>query len=47
VSALYAARPDLVTLTPKLSEINALVRAGLRECPGMEITEETTTQFRS
>lgn len=44
--ALYAARPDLVTLEPKSREINTAIRAGLRECPGLVIRKEIRTGVR-
>lgn len=33
-------RPDLVTIEPKVRDINTLVNLGLRELPGLEIREE-------
>ena len=47
IHALYAARPDLVTLEPKTNNINAAIRQdGVRQIPGLEIWEETETSVR-
>lgn len=40
VAKLAQAKPDLVTIEPKTREINALVNAGARDIPGLEIREE-------
>lgn len=47
VKALYAARPALCTLEPSASAINAELRAGMRECPGLRIWEEIDTTVRT
>lgn len=47
VHALYAARPDLCVVEASASKINAELRAGMRECAGLAITEEITTTVRS
>lgn len=46
IRALYAARPDLVRLEANASAINAALRDGMTECPGLKITEETTAEVR-
>ena len=45
--ALHKARPELVTLEPKTNAINAEVRGGMRECPGLRIWEETDVTVRA
>lgn len=48
LAALYAVRPDLVTLEPKTSAINIAIRSqGLTECPGLRIWTETDTSVRA
>lgn len=42
VRALYAARPDLVSLEANGPAIRAALRAGLRNCAGLRIWEETS-----
>lgn len=48
IRALYAARPDLVTLSEKASEINSLIRGddGLREIPGLRIFQAVEVSTR-
>ena len=43
---LYAAKPELVGLVPKTFEINAAIRAGLTEAPGIRIWWETAVSVR-
>ena len=48
IHALYAARPDLVSLEPKTNAINTAIRqGGDRKIPGLEIYEEIDTSVRS
>lgn len=46
IAALYAARPELVELTPKRAAILALIRDGTREIPGLVIRKEVTVNAR-
>ena len=46
VNALHKARPELVELTVKRSEILARIRAGEREIPGVKIYQETKVSVR-
>jgi len=47
VKALYAARPTLCTLEASAAAINAELRGGMRECPGLRIWEEIDTTVRT
>lgn len=46
IHALYAAHPDLVTLTVKRSDVLAKIRAGAREIPGINIRKEINVGVR-
>lgn len=46
IHALYKARPDLVELTVKRADVLALIRAGTREIPGLNIRQETVANAR-
>ena len=46
IHALYAARPDLVEITPRRSIILTAIRAGLREIPGVRIHRELNVGVR-
>lgn len=46
IHALYAARPDLVQLTPRTSVILTAIRAGLLEIPGINIRKEINVGVR-
>jgi pyruvate/2-oxoglutarate dehydrogenase complex dihydrolipoamide acyltransferase (E2) component len=46
INALYKARPELVELNVKRSEILARIRAGEREIPGVKIYQETKVSVR-
>lgn len=43
---LYATRPDLVELSLRKAAVNIEIAKGVRELPGLEIYEETTTGVR-
>lgn len=43
LAAAYAAHPELFTVEPKTAEINARVRAGMSEWPGVRIWWDTQT----
>jgi len=45
VVALAKSRPDLVTITPKTREINALVNGGERTIAGLSITQEVEAKL--
>lgn len=47
-AALYKARPDMVTLTPKQAELNKLVagESGLREIPGCRVFQDMDVTAR-
>lgn len=47
VKALHAARPELVELQPRRSEINSVISAGDREIPGLRIWEENESRVRA
>lgn len=47
INALYKAHPNCVKLEPKLSEINNLVEMGMRNIPGVKLTEELAIETRS
>lgn len=47
IAALLAARPEFVSLEPKTAAINAEIRGGTREIPGLEIWEEADVSVRS
>jgi hypothetical protein len=47
IALLYKSRPELVSLEPLTNAINAEVRGGMRECPGLEIWEETDVSVRA
>jgi hypothetical protein len=47
IKAVYAARPDLCSLSILPAQVNCRIREGLRECPGLRIYEETVTHVRS
>lgn len=47
IAALYKSRPDLVAMSPLTGVINAEIRAGMRECQGLEIFEETDVTVRA
>jgi hypothetical protein len=46
-SELYAAHPELCEISVITSAVNAAIKAGLRECPGLVITEEVQTHIRT
>ena len=46
VHALYMARPELVQLSVRRSEVLDLIRSGTREIPGLNIRHETTVNAR-
>lgn len=46
VHAVYAANKVLCRLEVNTSAVNDLIRAGLRECPGLRIWSETKTEVR-
>lgn len=46
IAALYKARPELCSITPKRAEILTLIRAGTREIPGLKIRQETKVVVR-
>lgn len=46
LSDLYKARPELCTLSESPSAINAAIRDGLRECPGLEIFQDVEVGVR-
>jgi hypothetical protein len=46
VQALLKARPDLVTVEASKSAINAAIRLGMRECPGLVIRQEVKAGVR-
>lgn len=47
VLALFTARPELVDLVPKPAAINAALRGGDREIPGLRVWEETRVGVRA
>lgn len=47
LNALYAARPGLCRVEPNTNAINAEIRAGMRECPGLLIWEDVDVTARS
>lgn len=47
IALLYAARPELCNVEPRTNVINAEVRGGMRECPGIEVWEETDVTVRA
>jgi hypothetical protein len=46
VAALYRARPEWVILTPNRAAILQAIRQGLRDCPGLNITEKYSVRVR-
>lgn len=46
-SQVYAAHPEFFTLVESKATINAAIAAGLRECAGLNIFEETDTRVRA
>ena len=46
IKALMTARPDLVTIEASKSAINAAIRLGMRECPGLVIRQEVKAGVR-
>ena len=46
VAALYRARPEWVILTPNRAAILQAIRRGLRDCPGLNISEKYTVRVR-
>jgi len=46
VAALYRARPEWVILTPNRAAILQAIRRGLRDCPGLNITEKHSLRVR-
>lgn len=46
-AALFAAKPELVALVPRTNEINAAIRAGLTEAPGIRIWWDTQVTVRA
>lgn len=44
IAALYAARPDLVRLSENVSAIQADIKGGMRQCPGLEIWSEVVAK---
>lgn len=47
VLVLFTARPELVDLVPKTAAINAALRGGDREIPGLRVWEETRVGVRA
>lgn len=47
IHALYKSHPEWVQLEPLRAEINKALANGLRECPGLAITQETKTTVRA
>jgi hypothetical protein len=46
VAALYRARPEWVILTPNRAAILQAIRQGLRDCPGLNISEKYSIRVR-
>lgn len=46
IGKLYLAAPELVQLTVKTAAINAKLREGMRECPGLRIFQQTKLNIR-
>lgn len=46
-SQVYAAHPEFFTLVESKATINAAIAAGLRQCDGLNIFEETDTRVRA
>jgi hypothetical protein len=47
ITALLKARPEFVSLEPKTALINAEIRGGARDIPGLEIWEESDVTVRA
>lgn len=44
--ALYGSKPEFVNLTARMDDINAALRGGMRECPGLVIRKEVKVGVR-
>lgn len=47
IKALYAAKPELCEVLVSASRVNEAIRNGLRECPGLEIYQDTNVTVRT
>jgi hypothetical protein len=47
IQRLSAARPELVNISPRTADINAAIRSGERDIPGLRVYEDVRVEVRS